>query len=69
MSDRNETEAKRRQYTEEFKTEAVRLLKESGKTIAAVALAPGRAPCGRPWDNPGNAQGRGRGAREAQTGE
>ena len=37
MSDRNETEAKRRQYTEEFKTEAVRLLKESGKTIAAVA--------------------------------
>ena len=79
MSDRNETEAKRPQYTEEFKTEAVRLLKESGKTIAAtvrdlginpqsaVTLAPGRAPCGCPWDNPGNAQGRG--AREAQTGE
>ena len=37
MSDRNETEAKRRQYTQEFKTEAVRLLKESGRTIAATA--------------------------------
>ena len=31
------TETEGRQYTEEFKTEAVRLLKESGKTIAAVA--------------------------------
>ena len=36
MSDRNETEAKRRQYTEEFKTEAVRLLEESGKTDPAL---------------------------------
>ena len=69
MSDRNETEAKRRQYTEEFKTEAVRLLKESGKTIAAVALAPGRAPCGCPWDNPGNAQGRCGRTGAAQAGE
>ena len=31
------SEAKRRKYTEEFKTEAVRLQRESDKTIAAVA--------------------------------
>lgn len=31
------SEAKRRIYTEEFKTEAVRLLGESGKTIPATA--------------------------------
>jgi len=37
MSDANVTEAKRRHYTEEFKTEAVHLLKESGKTIVAVS--------------------------------
>jgi transposase len=30
-------EAKRRKYTEEFKTEAVRLVRESGKPIAQAA--------------------------------
>ena len=38
------SEAKRRKYTEEFKTEAVRLLQESGKTIAAVARELGINP-------------------------
>jgi transposase len=31
------SEAKRRKYTEEFKTEAVRLVQESGKPVAEVA--------------------------------
>ena len=31
------SEPKRRKYTEEFKTEAVRLVRESGKAIAQVA--------------------------------
>jgi|SRR5581483_10120803 len=31
------SEPKRKKYTEEFKTEAVRLLRESGKPIAEVA--------------------------------
>lgn len=31
------SEAKRREYTEEFKTEAVRLVRESGKPIAQAA--------------------------------
>ncbi len=35
------SEARRRTYTEEFKTEAVRLRRESDKTIAAVAQEPG----------------------------
>lgn len=30
-------EAKRRRYTDEFKSEAVRLTRESGKTVAEVA--------------------------------
>jgi len=38
------SEAKRRKYTEEFKTEAVRLLQESGKTIAEVAREIGINP-------------------------
>ncbi len=31
------SEAKRRKYTEEFKTEAVRLVQETGKPVAEVA--------------------------------
>ena len=31
------TEAKRRQYTDEFKSEAVRLIRQSGNTVAQVA--------------------------------
>lgn len=31
------SEPKRRQYTEEFKTEAVRLVREAGKPVARVA--------------------------------
>ena len=31
------SEAKRRKYTEEFKTEAVRLVRESGRPLAQVA--------------------------------
>lgn len=44
MSDTNVTEAKRRKYTEEFKTEAVRLLQESDKSIAEVARGLGINP-------------------------
>lgn len=38
------SETKRRKYTEEFKTEAVRLLQESGKPIAEVARELGINP-------------------------
>ena len=31
------TEAKRRQYTDEYKSEAVRLTRQSGNTVAQVA--------------------------------
>lgn len=38
------SEAKRRKYTEEFKTEAVRLLQETGKPMAEVARELGINP-------------------------
>ncbi|MHB8699207.1 MAG: transposase, partial [Sulfuricaulis sp.] len=44
MSDTNATEAKRRKYTEAFKTEAVRLLQETDKSIAQVARELGINP-------------------------
>ncbi|MHB8744754.1 MAG: transposase, partial [Sulfuricaulis sp.] len=44
MSETNVTEAKRRQYTEAFKTEAVRLLQETDKSIAQVARELGINP-------------------------
>jgi len=44
MSETNVIEAKRRQYTEEFKTEAVRLLQETDKSIAEVARELGINP-------------------------
>ena len=39
MSDRNEAEAKRRQYTEEFKTEAVRLLDDRSGDVPPISVA------------------------------
>jgi transposase-like protein len=67
----------RKQYTEEFKSEAVRLRNDSGKPVAqarararhrgapAVSLAGRGAQGAKPWDQPGGAQGRARGARAA----
>lgn len=44
MSGSNVTEAKRRKYTEEFKTEAVHLLQETDKPIAEIARELGINP-------------------------